>query len=123
MADDTITKLSELSPPGYEQTVFLKPTLPTGPFMMDEHQGGGLEGPYDAEDFETDPDTNIMFSIPASGHREYLRVLIQDGNTLDTVDSVGEVHTYTVIQIPDNSIPIEGDGPMPGTAANPLVED
>lgn len=121
---DTITKLSELSPPGYEQVVFLTPTLPTGPFMLDEDDTtDGLNGPFDAEDFETDPDTNIMFSIPVAGHREYLRVLMQDHNTIITVDSMGAIHTYKIVPVPDNSMPIEDDEPMPGTPDNPLVED
>jgi hypothetical protein len=102
-------QLSSISPPGYEQHVFETPNLPMEPFMLqDIGEPGGPEGPYRADEFTTEPLTNIMFSQEAGDHPEYLRVLKQDGALLTTVDSDGATHTQQIITIPDNTMALDG---------------
>jgi hypothetical protein len=100
--------LSQLSPPGYEQTVFLQPNLPDGPFMlMSDDPDEWQDGPFDPQDFNTDPMTNILYSHNGDGHPVFLRVLNQQGPVLTLVDGQGEVRKWIVREIPDNVMAVE----------------
>lgn len=105
-----VEPLSPLNPPGYEQTEFVKPNLPSVPFMLsgDLDAAGSMAGPYRGDEWGFDPISNIGFHQPLDGNTEYLRVLVQDNNELLTVDGDGEEHDQTIVVIPDNTMPLDG---------------
>jgi len=98
-------KLGELSPPGYEQTRFIAPTMPSEPFMIDSDDEGDSTGPYVSSDWSEDPDTGAMFCHPPDGSPQYMRVISQDGDDFISVDGMGETHECSFDRLPDNTLP------------------
>jgi hypothetical protein len=93
--------LTQLSPPGYEQHVFLEPKLPERPFLIRYTTDGTEDGPYHAEDFDIEEETNIAYTDGGLGHPVYLRVLSQVDNTIETVDGGGNTYTIELREVPD----------------------
>jgi hypothetical protein len=101
-------RLSQLSPPGYEETVFAVPNLPSGPFtLQDADDDGDTMGPFRGDEFVPEPETNIMVRQAPGESPVYLRVLNQDGGELQTVDGLGNEHLHRIVSLDDNSLPAE----------------